>query len=113
MDNRPVRRRLCSPLISVVHLLAVLCAFGRPADAQNLAFGRFDGPIHVEFGTDGRTMKLLQEVVYIDPSGFQWKARKGHSTDGASIPRVFWTVVGAPFEGSYRNAAVIHDRSCC
>src|SRR5882762_321050 len=99
-------------LISTVRLAVVLCAFARSAEAQNSIFGRFDGPIRVEFGTDGRTMKLLQDVTYIDPGGLQWKARKGYSTDGASIPRAFWTVVGAPFEGNYRNAAVIHDQYC-
>jgi hypothetical protein len=112
VDNRPWRPRLSNPLIGVAHLLAMLCAFGPSAEAQTAAFGRFDGPVHVEFGADGRTMKLLQDVVYIDPSGLQWKARKGYATDGASIPRAFWTVVGAPFEGKYRNAAVIHDQYC-
>ena len=107
-----MRLRVRNLLIGVIHLWGVLCAFGLSVEAQNPAFGRFDGPILVQFETDGRTMKLLQDVTYIDPSGLQWRARKGYSTDGASIPRAFWTVVGGPFDGNYRNAAVIHDQYC-
>lgn len=32
--------------------------------------------------------------------------------DGASIPRAFWTVIGGPLEGLYRNASVFHDVAC-
>jgi hypothetical protein len=95
-----------------VQVVIVLCAFVTASNAQNQAFGRFEGPVRVEFGQDGRTMRLLEDVVYVDPAGIPWKARKGYSTDGASIPRAFWTVVGGPFEGNYRNAAVIHDQFC-
>jgi len=30
-------------------------------------------------------------------------------TDGASIPRFFWRLIGPPLTGKYRQAAVIHD----
>jgi hypothetical protein len=33
-------------------------------------------------------------------------------TDGASIPWPLWSVVGGPFEGPYRRAAIIHDFYC-
>lgn len=36
-------------------------------------------------------------------------APKGTFTDGASIPRFFWRVIGGPMTGKYRMAAVIHD----
>jgi len=36
-------------------------------------------------------------------------APKGMRTDGASIPRFFWRVVGSPFTGKYRRAAIFHD----
>jgi hypothetical protein len=32
--------------------------------------------------------------------------------DGASIPRVLWSVVGGPLEGQYRNASIVHDVEC-
>ena len=33
---------------------------------------------------------------------------KGFITDGASIPRIFWTIVGHPFS-EFAQAAVLHD----
>lgn len=34
---------------------------------------------------------------------------KGTRTDGASIPRVLWPVLGAPWSVRYALAAVVHD----
>jgi len=33
----------------------------------------------------------------------------GTPTDGASIPRALWSIVGSPFTGKYTPAAVLHD----
>jgi hypothetical protein len=35
--------------------------------------------------------------------------RAGFGTDGASIPRLFWRMIGHPMTGDYIGAAVIHD----
>jgi len=75
-------------------------------------WGRFSGPLHLEFLPDGRRMKLLMPFGYVDPQGMDWPVPQDAVTDGASIPRLLWTVIGGPFEGSYRNAAVIHDYYC-
>lgn len=76
-------------------------------------FGSFDGTPSVTFvesgNNKGREMRLLKDFSYTDPSGTVWTAKEGYETDGASIPKVFWSFVGGPFEGSYRNAAIIHD----
>src|SRR6202007_2255330 len=32
--------------------------------------------------------------------------------DGASIPRAFWSLIGGPLEGRYRNASIVHDWYC-
>lgn len=57
-------------------------------------------------------MRLLEPFAYFDPSGKRWEAPVGYVTDGASIPQGFWSLVGGPFEGAYREAAVIHDVYC-
>jgi hypothetical protein len=62
---------------------------------------------------DGRRFSLLHEFTYVDQSGRRWEAPMGLITDGASIPMPFWTVIGGPFEGLYREAAVVHDAGCC
>jgi hypothetical protein len=57
-------------------------------------------------------MKLVEPFAYIDPTGERWDAPVGAVVDGASIPRFAWTAIGGPFEGSYRDASVIHDVGC-
>ena len=37
----------------------------------------------------------------------------GQLTDGASIPRVFWSVIGNPYEPDYSAAAFVHDCLYC
>lgn len=54
-------------------------------------------------------MTLLSELRYTDPKGVVWIAPAGSNVDGASIPRVLWSIFGGPFEGKYRNASVLHD----
>lgn len=62
---------------------------------------------------DGRSFSLVHEFNYIDQNQKTWFAPKDLITDGASIPMPFWSVVGGPFEGLYREAAVVHDAACC
>ena len=62
---------------------------------------------------DGRRFSLLHEFTYVDQSGRRWEAPTGLITDGASIPMPFWSVIGGPFEGLFREAAVVHDAGCC
>ncbi len=34
---------------------------------------------------------------------------KGFVTDGASIPKCVWWLVGSPFTGKYRMSCILHD----
>lgn len=73
---------------------------------------KFIGVVTVEWLDDGRSMKLKKEFVYVDQNGKQWTVPKNTIVDGASIPKMFWTTVGGPYEGKYRNASVVHDHYC-
>jgi len=53
-----------------------------------------------------RIFKLEDEFRYISPRG-TITVPKDFITDGASIPRLFWSIIG-PF-GDYFAAAVVHD----
>jgi hypothetical protein len=75
-------------------------------------FGHFEGVVVASFNEDSTTMTLTQDFAYVDPRLKRWVASKGLVTDGASIPRAFWTIIGNPFQGPYRNGAVIHDAAC-
>ena len=37
---------------------------------------------------------------------------KGWIVDGASIPKIAWSIIGSPLSGKYCDASVIHDYHC-
>jgi hypothetical protein len=75
-------------------------------------FGRFPDPVKLEFEPDGSHARLLERIRYIDPEGTAWTVPAGFRTDGASIPQLAWSVIGAPFNGPYLDAAIVHDFGC-
>lgn len=75
-------------------------------------WGKYSGDLQAQFLDDGRKLRLLADYSYTDPSGHVWLSPKDCVVDGASIPQVFWSVIGGPLEGKYRNASVIHDIAC-
>ena len=75
-------------------------------------WGSYSAEPKTEWLKDGRKMKLLEQVTYTDPAAKVWIAPAGWIVDGASIPRAFWSVIGGPLEGQYRNASVFHDVAC-
>lgn len=81
-------------------------------DSPDPTFGTFPAPPQTEWNPDGRTMSLLKDFQYIDPSGTTWTAPANSKIDGASIPPIFWSIIGGPFEGGYRNASIVHDTEC-
>jgi hypothetical protein len=79
-------------------------------------YGKFSGDpstrwIEATNGPD-RTMRLLEDFSYTDPSGKTWLAPKDSVVDGASIPEALWTMVGSPYTGDYRRASIVHDVAC-
>jgi len=100
------------------YLQAALC---KPEVIESLAFkkGSFQGPLDVRFMSvmsgDGYTVEmvlLLKSFSYKDSNGVVWDVPEGFLSDGASIPEQLWAVVGGPYSGPYRDAAVIHDYFC-
>ena len=75
-------------------------------------FGSFTGTVKVEWIDADRRMRLLDSFVYTDPAGVVWGVPQGAIINGASIPRPFWTIIGSPYTGEYRDASVIHDYYC-
>jgi hypothetical protein len=76
----------------------------------------FEGDVEarwlVEEGPD-RRMVLVSAFTFVDSTGYRWEAKAGEIIDGASIPKELWNqVVGTPFTGDYRRAAVVHDVAC-
>ena len=101
------REGLLSRLAACMVLLS--CWTGS-ATAQNL--GRFEGELVLRALPDGRNMELVRPFKYIDSRGVTWPVPAGTRVDGASIPSAFWSIIGAPYTGRYREASVIHDYYC-
>lgn len=77
-------------------------------------YGYFEDFVRARWLKDGRYMALLEPLVFHQTQGNRvWTAPARTRTDGASIPQVFWSVIGGPFEGKYRDASVNHDYECC
>ena len=76
------------------------------------AWGHFDGRVVARWHDDGRDMTLVEPFAYFDPARVRWLAPAGSVVNGASIPRPFWSLIGGPFEGRFRNASVVHDVAC-
>ncbi len=85
---------------------------GNDPGGSNGTWGAFSGRVQAEFDDNGRDMILLRDLTYTDPHQVAWHAPKGSRVNGASIPKAFWSIIGGPFEGKYRDASVIHDVAC-
>lgn len=75
----------------------------------------FKGTVKVEFLNPDkpndyfRDMKLIEPFGFIDSTGLNWDVPAGSVTNGASVPPGTWNIVGGPYDGIYREAAVLHD----
>ncbi len=56
--------------------------------------------------------KLQYPLTYITPDDEKIIVPKDFLTDGASIPKVFWSIFGGPLSGRYIKSAIVHDYLC-
>ena len=63
----------------------------------------------VEPDGQDREMALLEPFWYRDPSGELWVAHAGTVINGTSIPQALWSILGSPYVGEHRRAAIVHD----
>ena len=57
----------------------------------------------------GKQSYLLLEDITVNSLGYQIKLLKGFDFDAASIPKIFWSIIGSPFTGNYTTPAAVHD----
>lgn len=100
-----------SRLVAVV-IAGLVIAIVSSAMAAEGRRGTFEGRVVAEWLDDGRSMRLREPFAFVEPNQTAWRVPSGAVVDGASIPAVFWSVIGAPFSDHYRNASVIHDHYC-
>lgn len=82
------------------------------AQECSVRVGEYSGTVKAEWMTKTREMRLLETFFFKDPDCKVWTVPKGAIVDGASIPQIFWSFIGGPFEGRYRDASVVHDYYC-
>ncbi|WP_433965177.1 DUF1353 domain-containing protein [Tunturiibacter gelidiferens] len=93
-------------LISGFGALLANSAFGQQSVARYL------GELILKPLDGDRLMEVQQPFGYSDEAGKMWAVPTKALVDGASIPRVFWSILGGPWDGRYRDASVVHDWFC-
>jgi hypothetical protein len=68
---------------------------------------QFNGDIILE-ELDNGSWKLQDDFSYYNDY-IQVTVKSNFTTDGASIPKVFWSVVGNPLENDLLKPSIIHD----
>ena len=58
---------------------------------------KFIGEVEARWLSDGRKMRLLKDIIFIDSKNREWKAPAGSVIDGASIPRELRAMTGSPY----------------
>ena len=52
---------------------------------------------------------ILLEDISVDSLGYHITVKKDFDFDAASIPQIFWSLIGSPFTGNYTVPALTHD----
>ncbi len=108
--------RLLTKFISVALFITLNCFIQLSlGDANNKYFGYYENEVITKWLRDyeeDRTLELIEDFVFVDMEDRRWSVPKGTKIDGASIPRLLWSLIGSPLTGEYREASVIHDYYC-
>ena len=57
---------------------------------------------------NSNTYKMLSDLTF-ECDLYKITIKRGMHTDGASIPQIFWSIIGSPLMGKYVGSALIHD----
>lgn len=75
-----------------------------------MPFNVASSDLQVRFPDPRKNELVLDEVLtFEDNTGRVWTAQPGQCSDGASIPRLFWSLLGHPLHGPFRRGAILHD----
>ena len=68
--------------------------------------------VHIKNNPDGSGVVLTASYDCALPFGWSVVVPEGFVSDGASIPRWAWPIVGPPLRGKHLEPAVVHDYLC-
>lgn len=66
---------------------------------------------HLKYKTNGGKYEVIESWEHTALDSSILKITKGYTTNGASVPRVFWWIL-SPFNPCYIEEATIHDYLC-
>lgn len=110
---------LRADLLSVVSVDAKSDAVA--AKAADLKFGAeppktslkpapgFTGDRSLRIDTDKYEAITNGEFTFTDSKGISWPVPKGYVTNGASVPRAYWSLFGSPLTSDYTVPVILHD----
>lgn len=104
--------RRCLGLFIAAAVISLPLSVASAEDECQVRVGEYSGRVKAEWLTKTRHMRLLDDFAFKGPDCRLWPVPKGAIVDGASIPRVLWSVIGGPFDGRYRDGSVVHDYYC-
>ena len=92
-------------------LLVLLATAVMLSTARGGEPGSFEGKVVVEWMDDPfvTAMRLVEEFRFRQAKGKVWTVPRGQVLDGKGIPPLFRDLIGQPFDGGFRKAAVIYD----
>ena len=64
--------------------------------------------LKVKVINSGKNRVILEDYTY-ENGKYIITVKAGFNTDGASIPKAFWSILSSPFDGAVTYGAVIHD----
>lgn len=110
--SRSVIIAIAALVLAAIGLLAVYFLLPSMGIRLGNSFGGFSSSPIVKLLDNGRDVELQSDFLYTDPNNNLWPVPAGHISDGASIPRQYWSFIGSPLTGKYRDAAIVHDYYC-
>ena len=57
----------------------------------------------------GTVVMILHDIAYITAQLGPITVPRGFESDGCSMPRLFWRMIGHPFDMRYLREAILHD----
>ena len=82
-------------------------------ESADIGGGKFDGRVVVEWLDDPfvPTMRLVEPFGYQQSQGKSWQVPQGYVIKGRGMPPLFRDLIGQPFNGSFRKAAIVYDHA--
>ena len=96
----------------LARLVSALVITGAPVTGANgVGQGGFEGRVVVERIDEGfvPSMRAVEDFGFRQAKGKFWKVTHGEVFDGKGMPPLLCDLVGPPFEGSFRNSAMVYE----